>query len=321
MRIAICSSFVPFINGGARFIVDWLADRLRVHGHEVEVIYLPMVETPNDLLQQMTSYRMLELGDRVDRLITTRPPAHVIPHPQKVAWFIHHFRVYYDMWDTPYRGFPDDARHRALRDALVRADTTALGEAHRLFSNSQVIADRVKRFNGLDCEVLYPPLLDVSHFHAGSQGEEIVYICRMEQHKRQHLLLEAFRYVKTPVRLRLCGSSSGVGYANELRARIQEWGLQDRVIYEDRWVTEQEKALWLSTALAAAYIPEDEDSYGYPSLEAAQSAKPILTTTDSGGVLEFVEDGRNGRIVPPEPRAGAGDRWLLEGSSAYRPHG
>ena len=303
MRIAICSSFVPFINGGARFIVDWLGEKLREHGHSVEIIYLPMLETPKDLLQQMSAYRMMDLSETVDRVITTRPPAHLIQHPKKVAWFIHHFRMYYDMWDSSYRGFPDDARHRALREALVRADTTALAESHRLFTNSQVVADRVKRYNGLDAEVLYPPLLDVSHFHDAGQGDEIVYVCRMEQHKRQHLLLEAFKYVASPVPLRLCGSSSGRGYTEGLHAFIESHGLQGRVTCVDRWITEDEKAQWLAGALAAAYLPEDEDSYGYPSLEAAQSSKPIITTTDSGGVLEFVEHGRNGMIVEPDPRA------------------
>lgn len=303
MKIAICSSYVPFINGGARFIVDWLAERLRLHGHAVEIIYLPMVETPDSLLQQMMSYRMLDLSDSVDRVITTRPPAHLIQHPKKVAWFIHHFRVYYDMWDSPYRSFPDDARHRALRDALVRADTTALAESHLRFTNSQVVADRVKRFNNLECEVLYPPLQDVGHFHAGDQGDEIVYVCRVEYHKRQHLLLEAFRHVTTPVKLRICGSTGNAGYAAGLHKSIENWGLQDRVTYVDRWISEDEKALWLSNALAAAYLPEDEDSYGYPSLEAAHSFKPVITTTDSGGVLEFVRDGYNGMIAEPDPRA------------------
>ena len=39
MRVLITSSFVPFINGGGRFIVEWLEDKLREYGHEVEKIY------------------------------------------------------------------------------------------------------------------------------------------------------------------------------------------------------------------------------------------------------------------------------------------
>jgi hypothetical protein len=35
--------------------------------------------------------------------------------------------------------------------------------------------------------------------------------------------------------------------------------------------------------------------------EAFRAAKPVVTTSDSGGPLEVVEDGRNGRVVEPDP--------------------
>ncbi len=44
--------------------------------------------------------------------------------------------------------------------------------------------------------------------------------------------------------------------------------------------------------------PADED-YGYIALEAFLSKKPVVTCTDSGGPLEFVVDGENGRVVAP----------------------
>ena len=50
-------------------------------------------------------------------------------------------------------------------------------------------------------------------------------------------------------------------------------------------------------------MPEDEDSYGYAGLEAAMVGKPLVTTTDSGGVLELVQDGENGLVADPEPAA------------------
>ena len=57
MRICLVSSYVPFINGGARFIVEWLEEKLREHGHEVERFYLPFIDSaprsarPNRRLQ------------------------------------------------------------------------------------------------------------------------------------------------------------------------------------------------------------------------------------------------------------------------------
>ena len=75
------------------------------------------------------------------------------------------------------------------------------------------------------------------------------------------------------------------------------------MIFEDRWISEQEKVDRLAPALAVAYLPKDEDSYGYCSLEAAHARKAVLTTTDSGGVRELVDDEINGFVVAADPLA------------------
>jgi hypothetical protein len=53
-----------------------------------------------------------------------------------------------------------------------------------------------------------------------------------------------------------------------------------------------------SGALASVYAPYDED-YGYVTLESFLSRKPVITARDSGGTLEFVEDGANGFVCEP----------------------
>ncbi len=116
-------------------------------------------------------------------------------------------------------------------------------------------------------------------------------------------MIEAMQYVKTGVKLRLAGTASSPEYGRQLIKMTHDLGVADRVILEDRWISEDEKADMLKQALAVAYLPKDEDSYGYPSLEGAHARKPVITTTDSGGVLELVEHGRNGLISAPDPRA------------------
>jgi glycosyltransferase involved in cell wall biosynthesis len=51
------------------------------------------------------------------------------------------------------------------------------------------------------------------------------------------------------------------------------------------------------------YVPHMEDSYGYVTLEAFHSHKPVITCSDSGGTLEIIEDGVNGLVATPEPTA------------------
>jgi glycosyltransferase involved in cell wall biosynthesis len=302
MKIGLISSAVPLIFGGGRFIVDWAERKLTEHGHEVEIVYLPSTDDADSLLSQMNAFRLLHLDEYFDRVITFRPPSHVVWHRRKVVWFIHHIRVLYDLWASPYRPVPDNAHYRALREAVCRFDTHALREAHRVFSSSRVVADRLLLYNGVKADVLYPPVLQPDLFRCGDYGNEIVMICRMEHHKRQHLLVEAMRHVQSPVRLRLCGTGSAPAYIQSLHEAAARIG-GGRVVIEDRWISEEEKADRLSGALAAAYVPLDEDSYGYPTIEAAHARRCTVTTSDSGGVLEFVTDDETGLVAPPEPQA------------------
>lgn len=302
-RVALVSSCVPLIAGGARFIVEWTEAQLRERGHRVESFFVPTTDEPEFLLDQMAAFRLMDFQRQFDRVITFRPPAHLVRHPRKVCWFIHHVRILYDLWDSPYRGLPDTARGRALRASIRAADTAALAEAHRLFANSQVVAERVLQFNGLSAEVLYPPLQSPGIFRSGPYGDAIVSVCRIERHKRQHLLVEALARTRTPVRLVLCGRASNPAYVAELRSLALAAGVGDRCMVEDRWIPEEEKVRLLAGALASAYVPLDEDSYGYPTLEAAQAGRCTLTCLDSGGTLEFVRDRREGLITLPTPDA------------------
>ena len=303
MKIGLISSAVPLVRGGGRFIVDWLHEKLKERRHQVEIVYIPNTDDTATILQQMAAFRLMKLDDYFDRVITFRPPSHLVSHPVKVAWFIHHVRIFYDLWDSPYRAFPDNAPARALRSAIVKADTAGLQEAHRIFTNSRVVGDRLRRFNGIESEVLYPPVLHPEQFRVGPYGDEIVCVSRLEHHKRQHLLVEAMRHVRSGVRLRLSGTGLSEHYLGELRGAIARHGLDGRVTMENRWISGEEKAAQLEGALAAAYVPLDEDSYGYPTVEAAHARRCTVTVSDAGGVSEFVRDGETGLAVPPEPEA------------------
>jgi glycosyltransferase involved in cell wall biosynthesis len=57
-----------------------------------------------------------------------------------------------------------------------------------------------------------------------------------------------------------------------------------------------------ANARAVYYAPFDED-YGFATVQALAAARPVITTDDAGGVLEFVEDGANGFVIAPQPEA------------------
>jgi glycosyltransferase involved in cell wall biosynthesis len=304
VRIIIASTSIPHIDGGGRLIVRWAAEALREAGHEVEEFYLPFPPSPTATLPALVGLRRMPFRDTCDRLITIRWPAHVIEHDNKAVWFIHHYRWVFDLWDTAYRNVPDNAHGRAFRELLRTVDNRALREARDVFTNSLIVRDRVREYNGLEVDALYPPLGgDTSRFFTDDYGEFIFFPSRVTSIKRQLLAIEALEFTDTPVRIVIAGMSEDPAYTTRLETTIRSLGVENRVELRLGWMDEAEKVLLLARCLAVAVPPQDEDSYGYPSLEASHSSKPIITLTDSGGVLEFVRHGVEGLVAEPTPRS------------------
>jgi glycosyltransferase involved in cell wall biosynthesis len=317
MRIGVASTFVPFIKGGGRMIVDDLVSALRERGHEVDTIMIPFDSSPREQLEQMVGLRMLQIGSEFERLICIRTPSYLIRHPDKVVWFIHHHRGAYDLWGTEYQDIPDTPEGLAIRDAIRAADDLSLGEARALFTNSGVVRDRLRHFNGLEGEVLYPPLLDTERFENRAAEDFVFYPSRITGHKRQWLGVEAMAHARSDVRLVIAGAPDSPEELTRLRRRVDEVGAE-RVEIIGRWISEDEKVDLLSRSIGVMYIPFDEDSYGYPSLEAYHSGRPVISCTDSGGTREIVQDGVTGLMAEPtaESLAAAMDRLRLAPSEA-----
>jgi glycosyltransferase involved in cell wall biosynthesis len=321
VRVVLASTTVPHVRGGGQLIVEWTAEALRSAGHQVEEFYLPFPVTARPTLSALVGLRATPFRGAGDRLIAIRWPAHVVRHENKATWFIHHYRTFFDLWDTPHREMEDNAEGRAYREALRRVDNQGLSESQDLFTNSLIVRDRVRRFNGLEAEPLFPPLGgDTSRFRTDAYGDFVFYPSRVTPIKRQHLAVEAMRYTTSGVRLVIAGRPEVPEYGRQMIDFVREHGLEDKVSLRLGWLDEQEKVDLLADCLAVAYLPVDEDSYGYPSLEASHSAKPLVTLTDAGGALEFVRDGVEGFVTAPDPRsvAVAFDRLFEERSATER---
>lgn len=304
MRVIIASTTVPLINGGGRLIVRWTAEALRAAGHQVEEFYLPFPTSPRAVLPAILGLRATPFAGSGDRLIAIRWPSHVIQHENKATWFIHHFREVFDLWNTPHRVVPANAEGYAYREAIRRVDDKGLAESRHLFSNSLIVRDRLRTYNGLAAEPLFPPLGgDVSRLRTEGYGDFVFYPSRITPIKRQLLAVQAMRYTTSGVRLVIAGKPESAPYEREIVSYVREHGLEDKVDLRLGWLDEDVKADLLAECLAVAYLPLNEDSYGYPSLEASHSGKAVITLTDAGGALEFVRDGVEGFVRAPEPRA------------------
>ncbi|HEU5103028.1 MAG TPA: glycosyltransferase family 4 protein [Roseiflexaceae bacterium] len=302
-RILICATQVPFVRGGAELLVDGLRDALHERGHAVDVISLPFAWQPHELIGPAAlAWRLLALTRvndvPVDQVICTKFPSYAVKHPRKVVWLVHQHRQAYDWYGTAFSDFANTPEDRAIREMLLRIDRQALGEAQRRYTISSNVAARLKRFNGLDSQALYPPSRYAERLRAGGYGDYILSDARLDAAKRLDLLLRALTHAKTP--LRCVFMSTGPDRAR-LEQLASDLGLGEQVEFRG-YVPDAELIELYAGARAVYYAPFDED-YGFTTVQALAAARPVVTTTDAGGVLEFVEDGTNGFVTAPEPAA------------------
>lgn len=303
--VIVCEAQVPFVHGGAEIHVRELLRELQARGYAAELVSVPFKWYPKDeILPHAAAWRLLDLsesnGRPVDLVIGTKFPTYFARHPNKVAWLIHQYRAAYELAGTPYSDFGHNERDLGLRDTLIRLDTEMLGECRRIYANARNTANRVAKYNGLQAEALYhPPRLASRLAQARpSYGDYVLSVGRIESVKRVDLLVSAMARVDKPMRLVVAGD--GTQRANVERVAA-EAGVADRITFLGSVQDEQLLELYRD-ARAVLYPPFDED-FGYVTLEAFLSRKPVITATDSGGPNEFVVDGVNGFVREPEADA------------------
>jgi len=319
VRIAVVRPQVPFARGGAEIMSDRLVEELRARGHEADLVTVPFKWYPGArVLTQAFLWRLLDLdeadGRPIDLVVATKFPSYLVRHANKRVWVLHQFRQAYELDRTELGQFGESAEDRALRRKVQQLDGVALREAARVFATSQNVAERLRRSTGLDAEVLPHPPQELPYRCEG-YGDFVLSVNRLDRAKRIDLLLEAAA-LDSALEVVVVGDGPDRGRLEEL-ARSRS--LDGRARFAGR-VSEEELADLYGRCLAVYYAPVDED-FGMVPFEAFLSEKPVLTTTDAGGPLEVVSDGRTGLVVPPEARELArAAEWLRshrEEAAAY----
>lgn len=298
LRIAICAAQVPFTRGGAEVLYESLRDELVRRGHRAEIVALPFSwQSRQAILKSALAWRMVDLtdaaGEPIDLVIATRFPSYVVRHPRKVVWLIHQFRQVYDLHGGRFSDFGSRPGDGEVATMIRSLDARTLGEARARFAISKNVAERLRRENALDAEALYPPPKLGDRYRSGAYGDTVFTVGRLDAMKRFDLLLRALPHCRRPVRAVIAGEGPD---GPRLATLAAELGLGARVEFPGRIDDERLVELYAS-ALAVFYAPLDED-YGYVTVEAFRAERPVVTTADAGGVLEFVRDGANGFVVP-----------------------
>jgi glycosyltransferase involved in cell wall biosynthesis len=311
LRICLCGAQVPFVRGGAEKLISSLKEQLEKREHMVDIVQLPFKWYPNkEALNNCLAWRLLDLaessGEPIDMVIGTKFPSYLIRHPKKIIWLVHQFRQIYDYYGSSYSAFQNTLLDNELREKLIQLDTQAFKEAQAVFTISDNVRKRCQKFNGIEAEVLYPPLDNAKGYYSADYGDYILSVARLEEDKRIDLLLKALAKTSAQVKAFIVGTGT---QKNNLIALRDKMGLADRATFLD-YISREELLKLYARCFAVFFCPVDED-YGYVTLEAFQSKKPIVTTSDSGGVLEFVRKGQSGFICKTSPKALAGKIELL----------
>lgn len=299
MRILITANITPFLYGGADNHIKGLHAALVEYGHDVELLRLPFQFQPESSIVNTMEYCESLSMDRpngvdIDRLISLQFPGYGILHPDHWVWIMHQHRAVYELFDKQAK----TRELTALRSQIHPYDKRVLSKAKRLFANSRRVAERLKEYNGLDSIPLYHPPASSDKFHCKKAFSYIFYPSRLESLKRQDLLIEAARFTKSPIKILIAGDG---GQHARYQKLIKKHRISDKVRLLGR-ISDEEKLAFYARASAVFFAPYDED-YGYITLEAMLASKPVLTATDSGGPLEFVQHQQTGWVCEPQPEA------------------
>lgn len=297
MKILVTACQVPFEQGGAEQMIQGLMQALSRAGHQTELVRFPFKFMPCDYIEQQMDYLNQQDFSQFshhhpEKVISLQFPGYGISHPDHTIWLIHQHRAVYELY--PADNAPDELAR--LRHHIHTYDNETLRRANRVLTISQRVSQRLQDFNGIASTPLYHPPPHAEQFYTAEDYGYIFYPSRIEPLKRQRLLIEAAQHLKTPVRILIAGTGSDEHHCRNL---IDQYQVSDKVTLMGRF-TDAEKPTLYARSLGVFFGPYDED-YGYITLEAQLSGKPVITCTDSGGPLEFVTHEQNGFICPPDP--------------------
>jgi hypothetical protein len=142
LRIVVASARSPFAGPATRRPADELVAVLRIAGHQVEQVWLPVNPDPFRVIQQHLTIRLTDVQDAGEIMITMRAPSHLLRHSSKVVWF-------------------DCEAGARVSEETAAADRVGIGDARRVFVTSTAAGRRLHAATGIEAPVLAPDRLDV----------------------------------------------------------------------------------------------------------------------------------------------------------------
>jgi glycosyltransferase involved in cell wall biosynthesis len=285
-------------RGGAESLYTGLVEAFRGAGHDADEVAVHSDESSfAAILDSYARVYALDLRD-YDLVVSTKAPTFMVSHPNHASYLLHTVRMFYDMFHAEYGN--GTSEQQAQRRAIHALDRFGLrpGRVRRHFSNGHTTYRRLVAaspwWRRVGFRALHhPPSL--SGFKPPKGQDYILMPGRLHRWKRVDLIIDAYRRVKRNMPLLITGTG-------EEEAALRHLAAGDRRIRFLGAVSDATLVDLYADALLVPFVPRQED-YGLVTVEAFKSGKPVLTCTDSGEPLQFVDDGESGYVVEPDPRA------------------
>lgn len=302
--LAIVTSSPPGIEGGHLVIARALVTAARDAGHQAHLVITPdrgFGRTASSYWQTWrTDVRRVD-GVHIDQVISLRFPSYAVRHPAHVCWLNHTMREYYDLWPrlTASISRKNLVKERIRRTLTHAADAYLLtSNVTKLVAQSRTIQRRLVDELGIRPDVLWPPAPQ-RPYRCDGYGDYVFAVSRLTPLKRIDLLIRA---LAEPAGSGVRAVIAGEG---EERARLEqlagELGVAGRVSFLGR-IDDESMLTHFARCRAVCFTPLAED-YGFVTVEAFASRKPVVTCHDSGGPTELVRNGESGLVCDPTPAA------------------
>jgi glycosyltransferase involved in cell wall biosynthesis len=302
--LAVVTSSPPGVEGGHLVIARALVAAAQAAGHNANLVITPDHGFGRFASSYAANWRTdvsVEVGRPVDQVISLRYPSYAVRHPAHICWLNHTIREYYDLWPRFSGSISARARLKErVRKVLIHAADQWLLRRNvtKVYSQSRTIERRLVTGLGLHTDVLYPPPPPRA-YRCDSYGHYIFAVSRLTPLKRVDLLLRA---LAEPAARHIRAVIAGDGEERaSLAALAATLGISGRITFTGR-ISDERLVDHLGRCRAVFFAPFDED-YGFVTVEAFASGKPVITCHDSGGPAELVRDGETGLVCEPTPGA------------------
>ncbi|MFK8013041.1 MAG: glycosyltransferase [Marinicellaceae bacterium] len=197
-------------------------------------------------------------------------------------------RFVYDKYDHYLKKyhFPQQLMLRLLAAWLKPQYESSVSLMDVVFTNSEFVKARVKKYLNRDSVVVYPPC-NIAHFYNKPAQNYYLSTARFDELKRVDKIIQAFKQMPDQ-NLVLCSSGSQERYLKKLAGNSSNISFVGQV-------SDKKLQQLISESIATIYIPKDED-FGMSPVESMAAGKPVICS-GHGGPTESVINHETGLYI------------------------